>query len=41
MPLKNEKVDRRADEFSFGWAERKVGQIRRELFGEHAAQHGA
>ncbi len=39
MAFEHEKVDRRADEFGFGGAEREIGQIGRELFGKHAAKH--
>ena len=37
--FEDEKVDRCADEFRLGGAEGEVGEIGRELFGEHAAQY--
>ena len=39
--FEDEEVDRRSDEFGLGGAEREIGKIRGELFGEHAAKHRA
>ena len=37
--FEDEEVDRRSDEFGLGGAEREIGKIRGELFGEHAAEY--
>jgi len=37
--FEDQEVDRRPDEFGFGRAEGKVGEVGRELLGEHAAQY--
>ena len=39
-PFEDEEIDRRSDEFGLGGAEREIGKIRGELFGEHARRRG-
>ena len=39
--FEDEEIDRRPDEFGLGGAEREIGKIRGELFGEHARRRGS